>query len=313
MNTEYSQSPFNEPHVYLCFYESHDDSYNITARQNDHLQWLNKEEHERWARFKHLDAQQQYLLGKVIVRQRLSERLNLPNHKIEFEIGPHGRPNLKGIPVDFNISHTKGLVAVTIGTQGRLGVDVERTARRGNPLDIADHYFHPSEVNAVNVDPQENQQLQRFFEFWTLKEAYIKALGKGLQKSLQSFYFNLSSRCGKTNAPGAINLFDNDVDNHHEFNAQLFRFPITATPSVQNEGKSGMNSKMTTQAPTLATAPTASSFEESFYLSWMQCAQPNESIPPQTPRFFNVCNDDTLKAMQYTPTAEAIQQRIQPM
>jgi 4'-phosphopantetheinyl transferase len=75
-----------------------------------------------------------------------------------------------------------------------LGVDVENSDRRKASLAIAARYFAPSEVvqlSALSADEQAN----RFFEFWTLKESYIKARGMGLSIPLDKFCFDLSTNC----------------------------------------------------------------------------------------------------------------------
>src|SRR6185295_18612851 len=101
----------------------------------------------------------------------------------QFARNRRGRPEISGplgvAPLRFNLSNTAGLIAclVTLGVD--VGVDVEDTHRRGETVRIANRFFSASEVAALEALPPERQR-QRFFEYWTLKESYIKARGMGL-------------------------------------------------------------------------------------------------------------------------------------
>ncbi len=76
-------------------------------------------------------------------------------------------------------------------TRGRdIGVDVEHTPRRTEALEIADRFFSPREVRDLRALPA-GEQRSRFFDYWTLKESYIKARGLGLAIPLHRFSFVL--------------------------------------------------------------------------------------------------------------------------
>jgi 4'-phosphopantetheinyl transferase len=110
-----------------------------------------------------------------------------------FASNAYGRPEIAnaGISVSdlsFNISHTQGLIVLGV-TRGReLGVDVENIRAREVSIDIADRFFSPIEVAALAKVPLDLRQ-DRFFEYWTLKESYIKARGMGLSIPLDKFSF----------------------------------------------------------------------------------------------------------------------------
>src|SRR5262249_29606741 len=86
--------------------------------------------------------------------------------------------------LEFNISHTRGLVACVIARH-EVGVDVEQSDRMID-LGIARHYFAPEEVRILSSAPR-SQQAEIFFRFWSLKEAFIRATGEGLSRPLNSF------------------------------------------------------------------------------------------------------------------------------
>jgi 4'-phosphopantetheinyl transferase len=108
--------------------------------------------------------------------------------------GPYGRPHIRhdhpaALRLRFNITHTDDAVFLAVALDRELGVDVESTARREPSLQIADHHFARAEAAALYALPAEQRQ-SRFFEYWTLKEAYIKARSMGLFLPLNSFSFH---------------------------------------------------------------------------------------------------------------------------
>ena len=102
----------------------------------------------------------------------------------------HGRPHFAGpIGTDrlyFSLSHTEGCVACVIAPCEAVGVDVEHTDRAGSVVDIAEAWFSAAEVAALHALPSV-EQADRFFDYWTLKEAYIKARGLGMRLPLDRF------------------------------------------------------------------------------------------------------------------------------
>jgi 4'-phosphopantetheinyl transferase len=133
-----------------------------------------------------------FLATRVLVRTTLSRYRPIAPRDWRFVAGGHGRPELIGDHADlrFNLSNTHGLIACAVAHDTDVGVDVERIARAA-PLDVADRFFAPSEVAALRaLAPQ--AQGRRFFDYWTLKESYIKARGLGLSLPLARFAFRFA-------------------------------------------------------------------------------------------------------------------------
>ncbi len=155
--------------------------------------WMNAEETARQARFMFPRHRQQFLVARAMVRTTLSRYVDLEPSAWRFVKNQWGRPDIDpghGLgDLCFNLSHTNGMVAVAVA-RGELGVDVEDTWRRSHTDQIAEHFFAPSEVLALRALPSDRQHA-RFFELWTLKEAYIKARGMGLAIALHSFAYGL--------------------------------------------------------------------------------------------------------------------------
>jgi 4'-phosphopantetheinyl transferase len=112
-----------------------------------------------------------------------------------FAPGEHGKPVawLAGRPaaLSFNLSHTDGLVGVAVAAVPGLdlGFDVEPLGRRA-PLEVARRYFTEAET-AWLESLAEADRAEGFFRLWTLKEAFIKATGKGLAQDLSAFWFRV--------------------------------------------------------------------------------------------------------------------------
>jgi 4'-phosphopantetheinyl transferase len=130
------------------------------------------------------DAQRS-LLGELLVRHLLSDKTGakLPNHP--FTTGEKGKPAPGGYNgIHFNISHSGHWVVAALSSAG-VGVDVERM--RKVPEGVAHRFFSEKENKMLQNAENEMQKAEIFFTLWTLKESFLKAIGKGLTKSLGSF------------------------------------------------------------------------------------------------------------------------------
>lgn len=130
----------------------------------------------------------------------LSRYAPVPPQAWGFENGPWGRPRIQAPTVelaqglDFNLSHTDGLIVMAVARDMALGVDAENVGRKA-ALDVADQFFSAAESAALKALAP-SLQAERFFALWTLKESYIKARAMGLQIPLDSFGFALDGRNG---------------------------------------------------------------------------------------------------------------------
>ncbi len=156
------------------------------------LQWLNDSEQERANEFKVATSQHQHIVGRGMARWLLQTKECGPRD-IQFEIENQGKPFVAEPAVakrPFNVSHTDGLVLCILGTlqHRHVGVDVERLDRRTNP-DLATRYFSAPEIEQLNLVSEPIERKYLFLKIWTLKEAFIKAIGTGLRTPLSHFAF----------------------------------------------------------------------------------------------------------------------------
>lgn len=154
---------------------------------------LSAAERKRYEAFHFEQDRHMYLVAHALLRTTLSKYANRAPAAWQFVTNAHGRPSLAAgstAPIHFNLSHTAGLVACAITRLGTVGIDVEATTRTEGLLDTASHVFSPREV-ADLAATHPARQTDRFYDYWTLKEAYVKARGVGLSLSLQSFAYHL--------------------------------------------------------------------------------------------------------------------------
>jgi len=133
-----------------------------------------------------------HLLARALVRTVLGTLLKIHPAELDFTANPYGRPVLASQPgLSFNLSHTAGLIALAVSRDGEVGIDTEQLARQIDTLALAEYSFHSSEFDSLRqLSPPE--RAQRFLHYWTLKEAYLKALGCGLSLAMNHFAFDFS-------------------------------------------------------------------------------------------------------------------------
>jgi 4'-phosphopantetheinyl transferase len=195
--------------------------------------FLSSDEIDRYRRYLVPEAAQTFVAARVLVRSLLSSYVGLEPEEWRFEANPWGRPHIAnpGTPggLFFNLSHKPGFLTCLVGPSRDLGVDVEDiSANRPYLFQIAERFFSSSEAAGLRALPGE-RQTQRFYELWTLKEAYIKARGVGLSLGLSKFSFSVEGDSAQVRFdPG----FDDDPG---AWDFRLFRFcsPHLISTAVQ--------------------------------------------------------------------------------
>lgn len=188
MGTE--QLPDSEAHLWVVRPEE--------ARDPDLLRryrsLLTENEREKCGRFHFEKDRHTCLVTRALLRTTLSRYADVSPAEWRFVTNEYGCPSIDeprhARLLRFNLSHTKGLVVCLVARGRDVGVDVEDRTRDGSLLEVADRFFSPFEVSALRRLPPE-QQLDRFFLYWTLKESYIKARGMGLAIPLADFSFDV--------------------------------------------------------------------------------------------------------------------------
>lgn len=152
-----------------------------------------------------------HVVAKSLVRTVLGTQLGANPRELRFSSNGFGRPELSAVdgghpPVSFNLSYGAGVVVLGVARGRYIGVDVENVQGRMAPLEVAHRFFSMREVQDLNGCDPPDQHL-RFFQYWTLKEAYIKARGLGLRIPLGKFGFTI-----QTNDQPPQLWADNEID-----------------------------------------------------------------------------------------------------
>ena len=118
------------------------------------------------------------------LRQLLSRYLDRPADSLRWEKAAHGKPFLLDGACHFNLTHSENVAALAVSQRGELGLDVEDRTRRVDFFALGKRFFAAPEAEALQraADPR-----HFFFDVWTAKEAYIKAIGDGLSHPLDQF------------------------------------------------------------------------------------------------------------------------------
>lgn len=177
----------NEIHLWFTFPDKITKRHLLTHYQ----QLLNVKEHQRWQQFHFEKHQHQYLITRALIRTTLSRYLIGVPEQWQFSTNPYGKPALYPEQnLFFNLSNTQTLIICALSRQRKIGIDVETLQHKTSTIDIAQRFFSRQEAEDLLNCPKSQQQ-QRFFQYWTLKEAYIKACGRGLSQALTQFSLSI--------------------------------------------------------------------------------------------------------------------------
>jgi len=167
--------------------------------------WLSPDEVERADRFRFDKHRRAFVLGRAVLRGLVASYLRIARpQEISFIYGLKGKPALDHAPCPlcFNVSNSGDLAAYAFTLDCEIGVDVEYRKRLAEIEGIARRFFAPDEVTELMGLPEEERP-EGFFNCWTRKEAYIKAVGDGLSLPLDSFEVTL-----KPGAPARMIALD---------------------------------------------------------------------------------------------------------
>ena len=163
----------------------------------DATEWMSGDEHDRYRRLRFEPARRLFLATRVLVREVLSRYASVAPEGWRFVADPAGKPRVAQPVVSpalhFNLANTSGLVVCGVSTAHEaIGVDAERSDRPVDYTALAARFFAPVEADDLRTLPPDRRP-RRFFEYWTLKESYIKARGLGLRLPLDQFAFAIDS------------------------------------------------------------------------------------------------------------------------
>ena len=156
---------------------------------------LSEAERQRASRFLFDRDRRRFTVARARLRQLLAARLGVEPESVELTYGTHGKPALARRSTDpnlrFNASHSEDVAVYAFAAGREVGIDVEVVRVITDADDIAARSFSRRENEAyLALDPRDRPL--GFFNCWTRKEAFIKALGEGLSHPLDRFDVSLT-------------------------------------------------------------------------------------------------------------------------
>jgi 4'-phosphopantetheinyl transferase len=159
---------------------------------SDLRQLLSPDEQARAERFRFERDRRRYVVGRGFLRRLLGYCVGEEPGRLRFHYGAKGKPlAVEGARhLRFNLSHSQGLALYGVTSERELGVDIEALRPLADAENIALRFFSPWESAALRRLP-ESQRIEGFFNCWTRKEAWLKAVGDGLSRPLSDLDVSL--------------------------------------------------------------------------------------------------------------------------
>jgi len=180
--------PPGDVHIFQASFEKNDPII------EENLLLLSEDEKERANRFFFERDRLRFIFRRSLLRRLLSRYMGQEASAIHFHYGKHGKPSIgnlkKGKTCAFNCSHSRDKVILAFSASVPLGVDCECMLRELDFSGITKRFFSQSEISAFHSLP-EHCRKEAFFNCWTRKEAFIKAMGMGLSIGLDQFDVSL--------------------------------------------------------------------------------------------------------------------------
>lgn len=179
------QTGKNEIHVYKS------DLSKTASQISECIAILSPEEKERAEKFKLEIHRNRFIAARAVLRKLLSEYVNTEPSQIYFSYSAKGKPYLTGKEIEFNVAHS-GDVAVYAFSRFEVGIDIEQIRQMDDAMRIARRHFSGKEIEELE-SLSADEISEAFFNCWTGKEAFVKALGEGISYPLSDFAVTLKA------------------------------------------------------------------------------------------------------------------------
>jgi 4'-phosphopantetheinyl transferase len=151
---------------------------------------LSPDEIARANRFHFENDRTHFTRCRSALRSLLSGYLLIPSVEIRFEYLASGKPQLAAEQnpraLQFNVSHSANMALIAVGSERRLGVDIEKIRSDVDTAALAERFFSLRERTGLWALP-DHLHVPAFYACWTRKEAFLKATGDGLSFPLADF------------------------------------------------------------------------------------------------------------------------------
>jgi 4'-phosphopantetheinyl transferase len=155
---------------------------------------LSADEHVRAERFRLGNLRNHFVAARGMMRDVLSRYLDERPEKLAFDYAAHGKPHLaaawRKTELEFNLAHSHGVALLAVTRGEAIGVDIEQIRPMPNAGQLMERFFATEEIAQWQGLP-DNVRSKAFFQGWTRKEAWLKAVGSGLSFPLDRFCISL--------------------------------------------------------------------------------------------------------------------------
>lgn len=166
--------------IYMCKISSR----NLISQNSILLNYVSEHKKKKYSLHHNLKSASQSLIGEILLRISISSISNIQDKYVVFSKNQHNKPLLEYPSGYFvNISHSGDWVVSAI-CRKPVGIDIERF--KNVDYKNAQSFFSNKEFSIL-MNKDESERLDYFFELWTLKESYVKAIGKGLNYPFNKF------------------------------------------------------------------------------------------------------------------------------
>jgi 4'-phosphopantetheinyl transferase len=154
-------------------------------------EWLSDDERARASRFQFSRHRDGYIAGRGILRYLLAKYCGqIVPKQLEFAAGHRGKPYLKTgngcRPLLFSQADSNGIALYAFNRRDEIGIDIEHMREVLDMDAFVSRTFSAVEKAAYFSLPFKDRK-EAFFNCWTRKEAFIKAIGEGLYFPLDQF------------------------------------------------------------------------------------------------------------------------------
>jgi 4'-phosphopantetheinyl transferase len=151
--------------------------------------FLSEDERDRAKTFLFAQHRTHFIAARGFLRLILSRYLSIHPKLIRFRYTAFGKPvldfPLAENPLHFNLSHSEG-IALYVVSKRECGIDIEALHQQIDFMQLSEQFFSANELKRLHELPDSAQRTM-FFQLWTRKEAYLKAIGQGLSLPLHQF------------------------------------------------------------------------------------------------------------------------------
>ena len=158
-------------------------------------QTLSIDEKKRAERFHFEKDRRRFIVGRGILRAILGYYLSIEPSLVHFCYGKHGKPALTDTfgngTIHFNMSHSQGVALFAFTRDHQIGVDIEHIRDIPEMDQIAEQFFSIAEKNVFRTLPKSKKK-EAFFSCWTRKEAFVKSIGDGFTRPLDTFEISMA-------------------------------------------------------------------------------------------------------------------------